>query len=270
MSRYIHGTSPPEQDRLSRLNDFFNAACLERMRLRPGERVIDFGSGLGQLTRAMARASGAPVVGIERDPEQLETARRLADAAGESDLVEFRAGDATSPPLGDHEWGTFDVAHARFVLEHVRDPRIVVGAMMRAVRPGGRVVVLDDHHPLMTPHPECPGFGAIWGAYMRSYDRIGVDPHVGARLVALLHGAGATGIRNSMVFFGGCAGGEHWDLIVENLRGVIAGARETMLEHQLIDAPTLDAGLEAIGEWGRRPDGALWYAIPWAEGVRGA
>jgi 2-polyprenyl-3-methyl-5-hydroxy-6-metoxy-1,4-benzoquinol methylase len=42
--------------------------------------------------------------------------------------------------------GHFDVAHARFLLEHVPDPLVIVRTMVRAVRPGGRVILADDDY----------------------------------------------------------------------------------------------------------------------------
>lgn len=159
-SVYIHGTRPEEQRRLSRLNDLLNAACLRELAPPPGARVLDVGSGLGQFSRAVARAVGETgrVVGIERDPAQLARARDFAAAAGEMALVDFRAGDATALPLRDDEWGAFDLVHTRFVLEHVRDPIAVVQQMARAVRPGGRVVLADDDHEILRLFPELPGF----------------------------------------------------------------------------------------------------------------
>ena len=70
---YIHGQSPQEQARLSRLNDILNTSCLAEIKPAPGEKVLDVGSGLGQLTRLIARSVGArgQVVGVERDPAQL-------------------------------------------------------------------------------------------------------------------------------------------------------------------------------------------------------
>src|SRR5436853_7782780 len=95
MSIYIHGTSEQEQLRLSLLNDvLLNQAMLREMNLRGDERILDFGSGLGQFSRAMARAvPRGRVVGFERDFEQLASARRLATDHGETNLVDFRQGD---------------------------------------------------------------------------------------------------------------------------------------------------------------------------------
>jgi ubiquinone/menaquinone biosynthesis C-methylase UbiE len=269
---YVHGTAPEEQRRLSLLNDLLNQAALRELGLCGGERVLDLGSGLGQFSRAVARAAGPAghVVGVERSAEQLAEAVRQARAAGEESLVEWRQGDALAPPLRDDEWGTFDVAHGRFLLEHVRDPAAVVRTMVRAVRPGGRVVLADDDHDVLRLWPEPPGWGPLWQAYVRSYDRLGNDPYVGRRLVALLHEAGARPVRNTGVFFGGCSGSPMWDLLATNLVNVIVGARETVLTQRLLDAAAFDDAIEVLRAWTRRPDAATWYLMSWAEGVRPA
>src|SRR6185295_14368837 len=113
-SRYVHGTHPEEQRRLADLNALVNRASLAALEPQRGERSLDVGSGLGQFARAEA----------------------LAHEAGEGSLVEFRAGDALALPLAPAEWGSFDLAHARFLLEHVPAPQDVVNGMARAVRSG--------------------------------------------------------------------------------------------------------------------------------------
>ncbi|HEY8548953.1 MAG TPA: methyltransferase domain-containing protein [Vicinamibacterales bacterium] len=266
-SHYIHGTSPEEQRRLSRLNDLLNAGSLREAALQPGERVIDFGCGLGQLSRAMARVTGVPVVGVERSAAQIATALALADDAGERDLIDLREAPVESPPLSDHEWAAFDVAHARFLLEHVPDPLTVVRSMVRAVRPGGRIILQDDDHGVMRLWPEPPGFTALWDAYMRTYDRHGNDPLVGRRLVQLLHQAGAQPRRNTWIFFGSCAGASDFPDFVANLHGVLAGALEAILETGLPRELALGA-LEALIAWQQRPDAAIWFAMAYAEGHR--
>ncbi|HKO54335.1 MAG TPA: methyltransferase domain-containing protein [Thermoanaerobaculia bacterium] len=268
-STYIHGTSAEEQRRLSLMNDvLLNPFSLRELALRGDERVIDFGSGLGQFSRAMARAvPRGSVVGIERDDVQRAGARRLAEEAGEGNLVEWRAGDVLALDLGD-EWGTYDVAHTRFVLEHVPDPLRVVQTMLRAVRPGGRVVLADDDHELLRLWPEPPGWSDVWRAYIRTYDRIGNDPIVGRRLVELLHAAGAQPKRNAYIFFGGCAGMDYFDVLTANMLGVVTGAREAILSMKLFDASLFDVVVREYKSWAKRPDAAIWFAMSWAEGVR--
>jgi SAM-dependent methyltransferase len=267
-SRYIHGAEAEEQGRLAALNDLLNQGSLRELAPRPGESLLDVGSGLGQFTRAVARATGARAVGVEVDPRQLAGAARLAREAGEEGLAEFRAGEAGALPLRDGERGTFDVAHARFLLEHVRDPLAVVRAMVAAVRPGGRIVLEDDDHDVLRLWPEPPGFAEIWRAYIRTYDRLGNDPFIGRRLVSLLREAGAAPARNTWMFFGSCAGHATFPVIVTNLVKILEGAKEAMLSQALLEPEYFAQGVDAVRAWGRRPDAAFWYAIAWAEGVR--
>jgi len=258
---YLHGTSETEQGRLSLLNRLLNDAAMRELAIRHGERIVDFGSGLGQLTLEMARASGERVVGIEVSEEQLARAERHP-------LLDLRRGDVADPPLHDREWESFDLAHARYVLEHVRDPLRVVRQMVRAVRPGGRVVLQDDDHDVFRCWPEPPGFAGLWRAFQRSYDRLGCDPFIGRRLVSLLHEAGAAPVRSTWIYFGSCAGEPKWQGFVENLHSQLLGARELMASGGLLGAPEIDDALAAFLTWSRRPDAAIWYAVCWAEGAR--
>ncbi|HSP34776.1 MAG TPA: methyltransferase domain-containing protein [Thermoanaerobaculia bacterium] len=267
-STYIHGTSPDEQRRLSLLNDvLLNASELREINLHGDESIIDFGSGLGQFTRAMARAvPSGRAIGIERDENQLAGAKRLAADDGEADLVDFRPGDVVDLDLHDGEWGTFDVAHARFVLEHVPDPLRVVKNMARAVKTGGRVILADDDHDVLRLWPEPPGVSEMWRAYMRTYDRNGNDPYIGRRLVSLLHAAGLAPLRNTWIFFGACAGMEIFDTLAANMLGVVMTARQAFLDNALLEEAQFDAAAESYRAWARRPDAALWFSMCWAEG----
>jgi SAM-dependent methyltransferase len=264
---YVHGTHAEEQARLSRLNDILNGAHLRELGLRGDERVLDVGAGLGQLARAMAR-TGARVVGVERSDEQRAEAARQAAAAGEADLIDLRAGDALALPLADDEWGTFDVAHARFLLEHVADPLAVVQQMVRAVRPGGRIILADDDHDLLRMHPEPAGLHPVWAAYQRTYDRAGNDPVIGRRLPALLAAAGATPRRATLIYFGACHGDPTFPDFLSNLAIILDTASVAITATGLVSAPAITATTAAIRSLSSHPGAALWYAMPWAEATR--
>ncbi len=267
---YVHGTSPEEQARLGVMNRILNDRSLEEMALEGGERILDVGSGLGHFARRMRRAAGPAgrVVGIERSEVQRLAACRLAAEEHDEDGVDFRAGDALAPPLADDEWGTFDVAHTRFLLEHVPDPGAVVRPMVRAVRPGGRVVLQDEDHSIFRMSPSLPGLEAVWEAYYRSYERAGNDPYVGRRLVTLLHEAGAMPRRCTWIFFGGCAGMEVFPLLLENLRVILRGAKETIVREGGITEEAFERAMRDYAVWGARPDAAWWFALAYAEGTR--
>jgi SAM-dependent methyltransferase len=267
-SRYVHGTHPEEQQRLADLNALVNRASLAALAPRPGERALDVGSGLGQFARELARATGTRVLGVERSPEQIARAAALADEAGEGALVEFRAGDALALPLTPVEWGSFDLAHARFLLEHVSAPQEVVNGMARAVRPGGRVVLEDDDHEALRLWPEPPGMMTVWRAYMRTYDRLGNDPLVGRRLVELLANAGLSPRRIALPMFGACAGDPAFPAYVANLLSIYVGARDAILATGGVSREDFERALVAIRDWGERRDATFWFAICWAEAVK--
>lgn len=272
MSSYIHGSTPEEQKRLSLLNELINERCIQLIGLDGGEKIIDMGSGLGQFTLAMARKIGAQgkCLGIERDTHQLETANKNLATQGEIHWVEFRQGDAENMPLGNTEWNSFDVGHARFVLEHLSRPGTALRELVKAVRPGGRVVLEDDDHTSLLLHPDPAGFSTLWTAYMRSYDRLGNDPYIGRRLVSLMYDSGLREIRNDVVFFGDCAGSATFKSYVANLIGVIESARKVMTEGNLISTSVMDESLQHLRAWSELPFAALWYQIYWAVGFKTA
>jgi len=265
-SSYIHGSDSDEQRRLDTLNRLINASSLREMKLQGGERVLDVGSGLGQLTRAIARKGGT-VIGIERDPAQIAECRRLAASHGEEGLIEVRQGDVAAFPLREDEWGTFDIAHSRFLLEHVPDPQAVVDQMVKAARPGGRIILEDDDHDLLRLWPEPEGAYAVWDAYCKSYTAIGNDPLIGKKLGSYLHNAGARLNRATWIFFGASAGEQEFPLYVDNLVGILEGARDHMIHARLITDEMFARGVDSLRSWKSRPDAVFWYARAWAEGA---
>lgn len=123
--------------------------------VRPGERGLDVCAGTGDLTLALQRA-GARVVGSDFCPPMLERARAKA-----SRLVErpgFLAADALSLPFAD---AAFDFATVAFGIRNVADPEAALREMVRVVRPGGRVVVLEFARPAV------PLLGAVYRFYFR-------------------------------------------------------------------------------------------------------
>lgn len=265
---YIHGSSTAERARLALMNDLINDRCLQALELAGERNVLDVGCGTGQFTRLMAAALpvNARIVAIERDPEQVEAARAAAADVPARCAIEFRSGDALALPLQPGERGGFDLAHARYLLEHVTDPASVVRQMVEAVRPGGRIVLLDDDHELFRCWPEPPGLAAAWQAFFGAYRSLGCDPLVGRKLADLLHRAGARPTRVTQLFYGACRGEQAFPAMVDNLLGQMRGARDTVLAAGAIGARDYDAALQAFGRFRDVEGGALWYVINWAEG----
>lgn len=252
------------------MNELINEPALRELQLEAGQRVLEVASGVGQLAALMAQRvqPGGCVIGIERDEQQISRAMINARAEIDSGALELRQGDAYSLPLAGSEWGSFDVVHSRFLLEHVTSPRQVVEQMVQAARPGGRIVLQDDDHDIMRFWPAVPAFEQQFAAYVRSYEANSTDGIIGRKLTSLLHHAGAQPAYCTWLFYGACAGDARFGHYIDNLARVLDSARETMIEHGLSSDEQIDAGLSALDRWRRLPDAALWYAVNYAEGVR--
>jgi arsenite methyltransferase len=109
--------------------------------LRPGERVVDIGSGAGfdSLVAGRMVGRGGRVVGIDMTPAMLAKARRGAVAA-EMPWVEFREGLAEALPV---EGGWADVVISNGVVNLCPDKELVWREIYRVLGPGGRVQIAD-------------------------------------------------------------------------------------------------------------------------------
>ena len=59
------------------------------------------------------------------------------------------------------------------------------------------------------------------------------------------------------------------DACIDNLVGLLAGARDAIARMALLPPDVFDEGLAAVDRWRHRPDAGLWFALSWAEGRRG-
>jgi ArsR family transcriptional regulator len=102
--------------------------------------VGDLGAGTGQVAEALAPFVGR-VVAVDHSEAMLDAARaRLADASN----VDVRAGRLEALPIAD---GELDAALLGLVLHHMPDPDAVLAEAARALRPGGRLLIVE-----MYPH----------------------------------------------------------------------------------------------------------------------
>ena len=119
-------------------------AAVRRLGPRPGGRYLDVGTGTGELALEILRqAPGARVTAIDPAERMLAIAREKARRAGVE--IDFRAGDALRPPPA--EGGGYDGIILGFVYRNLPDRRGAATAFLRALRPGGRLVVLDAARP---------------------------------------------------------------------------------------------------------------------------
>ena len=133
------------------LHHRWRARAVELAAVGPGSRVLDVATGTGDLAVALSRAVApdGEVVACDFSERMLERARRKAPA------LRFEWADALALPYASD---SFDAATVGFGARNFSDLRRGIEEMVRVVRPGGRVVILEITRP--TREPLASFFGA--------------------------------------------------------------------------------------------------------------
>lgn len=143
------GTYTIMSDSYEKLNGYVAEADLglgcglptEFARIRPGDVVLDLGSGAGNdcfVARAETGASGK-VIGVDFTPAMIRRARENSERRGFHN-VEFRQGDIEDLPVSD---ASVDVVVSNCVLNLVPNKAKVFAEIMRVLRPGGHFSISD-------------------------------------------------------------------------------------------------------------------------------
>jgi SAM-dependent methyltransferase len=108
--------------------------------LSRGGRVVDVHCGGGRWLVAMARRFPAlDLVGVEFEADSVARARAAVAEEGLADRIDIRQAKATEPgSVGD-----YDLAYFQYALHQLTDAPEVLRAAWAALRPGGRLLVLD-------------------------------------------------------------------------------------------------------------------------------
>jgi ubiquinone/menaquinone biosynthesis C-methylase UbiE len=157
IDNYALGRSAAETQRLILQNQIygpFSRQFLSAAGITAGMKVLDFGSGAGDVALLLADLVGPEgrIVGIDSNVEILDTARARVQAAGWKN-VEFRHGDIQNLDV-DHD---FDAVVGRWVLMYVPDPVALLRKLPAYLRPGG--IVAFQESDLSTPprtYPSMP------------------------------------------------------------------------------------------------------------------
>jgi arsenite methyltransferase len=139
--------------------------------LRPGETVVDLGSGAGMDAFLAARqvGPGGHVIGVDMTDAMLEKARENARKAGLEQIVEFRKGHIEALPVEDE---SVDAIISNCVVNLSPEKDRVYREAYRVLKPGGRVMVSDV--VLERPLPEAvlqsidAYIGCVGGASQRA------------------------------------------------------------------------------------------------------
>ena len=169
-ARELFAPLGPTYDRYARLLSFgqdprWHAFLVSRIPAA-ALRVLDVASGTAAVAIALADAvPGRTVTGIDQSMEMLAAGRARVERAGLGGRIELHQGRAESLPFEDAE---FDALTFTYLLRYVDDPAATLRELIRVVRPGGAVAMLEFGVP-----------SGVWRPLWELYVRVGL-PAAGA------------------------------------------------------------------------------------------
>ncbi|HEX6345673.1 methyltransferase domain-containing protein [Umezawaea sp.] len=162
----------------------------EALAPRPGERVLDLGSGPGFLAAELAEQVGpdGAVCGIDPAPSMLAMAARRSGPA-----VEYRQAGADRIPYHD---GKFDAVVSTQVFEYLEDVPGALAEVRRVLRPGGRLLLVDtDWDSIVWRSPD----DGVTNRMLLAFEQHLADPRLPRKLPAVLTAAGFRDVRTSVL-----------------------------------------------------------------------
>ena len=187
---YQLGSAPREQERLTLQGKVLAPATrtiFEAAGIRSGMRVLDLGSGMGDVAFVAAELVGSAgsVIGIDRSTEAVTNANLRAQQQGSSN-VRFVVGDIheTAPD------GPYDAIIGRLVLMYVPDPAAVLKTQAALLRSGGIVVPIEFDLYSARSVPSTPIVSQALSWLGEAFRRASIEPALGPRMWAILQEAG--------------------------------------------------------------------------------
>jgi ubiquinone/menaquinone biosynthesis C-methylase UbiE len=267
-SPYVLGAASAEHARLIRqaaIWDPFTERLFRDAGIGPGQRVLDIGSGVGDVAMLAAKLVGPSgvVVGVERDRKTIATARSRVTEAGLSN-VSFVESDVRNIPSGE----PFDAAVGRAILQYLPEAGAGLRSLAAFVQPGG-VVAFQDVWPASLFHltAHLPLRSKCASLIYRTLERFGVHMDMELVLYRAFQEAGlpAPNIRIE-VPVGDDPNVVRWfyDLVCSvasrldknELAASGIGDLETLesrLEAERIAARSFGASVALVGAWSRKP-----------------
>ena len=169
---------------------------LRKAGLSAGMRVLDVGSGVGDVAMIAARLVGdaGSVCGIDRSMDSLAVARKRAALAGLTNVV-FEQAEIDSFETADR----YNAIVGRLILVHLPDAASTLRRLSGLLAPFGLVVFQEPDIAALKMDPPSALSAQVCGWFHKAFERAGLDLKFGARLPLLMEEAGLHSPRSLAV-----------------------------------------------------------------------
>lgn len=248
-----------EWERLTAVQDVFDPIThlhLERLGVSSGWSCLEVGAGAGSIVRWLCDRVGESgrVVAVDLDPRFVMQIKRPQ--------LDVRCLDIVTEVV---EQASFDLVHARFVLMHIRNRKAAFSNMLRALKPGGWLLVEEpDFATALSTGEDSADNQAIervFEATRHLYVSMGVDPFLGRKLPSIFQRLNLEEIdakAETALLRGGSTRAKIWRMAVEHLREKLIDTKiplENDLDQftHLVNAPTTWAlDYASVATWGQK------------------
>ncbi len=213
--------------------------------LEPGMTVLDVGCGTGAITIGISEAVGTSgkVVGIDNNPTLIKKARDRYPN------LSFEMADIYSLPFENQ----FDIVTTSRVLQWLDKPQQALNNLVKSVKPGGKVVVLDYNHEKLIWHPEVPdSMKYFYDAFLKWRRDAGMNNAIADHLMDMFEKSGLNQIHVTPQHEEVIHGQENFETAVSIWAIVAETKGEQMLQDKLIEKDMLDKAIKDYKEWIRK------------------
>ncbi|MBV8197798.1 MAG: methyltransferase domain-containing protein [Candidatus Eremiobacteraeota bacterium] len=219
---------------------------LQQLGVGPGWRCLEVGAGGGSIARWLAErvAPSGSVQAVDLDTRLLEPLQVAGLTVRRLDVCQ------------DELPSDCDLVHARLLLEHLPEREAAFGRMVRALRPGGWLVVTDSDFGTVRLSEKDGAFYRVASAFDAATRAAGWDPQFGPALASMFENAGLVDVTSaSMADYE--RGGPHATLLAISyvrLRDILLaqGARSADIDHVVERMKGSDVGTFSPTVWTAR------------------
>jgi ubiquinone/menaquinone biosynthesis C-methylase UbiE len=223
--------------------------------LKDGMSVLELGSGPGFITEQLVTlVPTSPITCVEIDRTLLDQAEQHLHHTAKERL-RFVEGSVMDTHL---ERDQFDVAYARLVLQHLRDPIGAAKEIWRVLKPGGKLVMYDIDDALFGLfEPALPEFAPVLEAFGQGQAARGGNRHIGRSLWRILTAAGFRTIELEVVASHSVGSG-----VEPFLRHIHPDRMRSLVTGGLLSEEDLERFRAALTAWAALPDAyTLWLSL---------
>lgn len=196
-TKYIHGYTTDEQDRLIKQSNFLEPYIYSNVDFSNCHHIIEVGCGVGaQIQLLLNRWPHLKITGVDISQAQIHRASEFLKPYIEAGRVSLYVSHDGELPLPDE---CFDGALICFVLEHAHNPLNVLKEIKRVMKSGSSLYCTEAFNAGVHTYPTCLAFQTYWEIFNRYQKELKGDPDVGLKLSNLALKAGFSEVNANCV-----------------------------------------------------------------------